>query len=298
MICSLCPHRCGALRDDSHGEGVCRSPALPKLARAALHFGEEPCISGTNGSGTVFFSGCTLSCIFCQNRRISRDNFGEILSVDALTDIFRQLVARGAHNINLVTPTHYTHVIRSALERYRPSVPIVYNSSGYESVDALRSLRGLIDIYLPDFKYADDALAQALSGIPRYRDTAVAAIEEMLTQTGHLRVNEQGLAVGGTMIRHMILPAHTQNSIDVLRLCKDCFGTQTAISLLGQYTPVDRFSQRELNRRITPREYQKVFDAMCDLGFENGYAQELSSATDAFIPAFDLTGIKKALCER
>ena len=297
MICSLCPHRCGALRDHDHGEGICRAPALPKLARAALHFGEEPCISGTNGSGTVFFSECTLSCIFCQNRRISRDGFGEIISVDALADIFRRLVDQGAHNINLVTPTHYAHAVRSALERYRPPVPVVYNSSGYESVNTLRSLHGLIDIYLPDFKYADDTLAQTFSGIPRYRDTTIAAIEEMLSQTGHLQINEQGLAIGGTMIRHMILPAHTKNSIDVLHLCKDRFGTQTAISLLGQYTPVDTFAWRELNRRITPREYQKVFDVMCELGFENGYAQELSGDTDTWIPTFDLTGIKKALCE-
>ncbi len=291
MICSLCPHRCGALRDDAHGGGVCGAPALPKVARAALHFGEEPCISGENGSGTVFFSGCPLACVFCQNQRISREQLGQTVTVDALADIFRRLVDQGAHNINLVTPTHYTHAIRAALERYRPPVPVVYNSGGYERVETLRSLNGLIDIYLPDFKYADDALAQEFSGIAHYRDTALASIEEMLAQTGHLTLDERGLAVRGTMIRHMILPGHTKNSLDVLRLCAAHFGTQTAISLLSQYTPLRTFPQRELNRRLTPREYEKVFDAMCALGFENGYTQELSSATEAFIPDFDLTGI-------
>ncbi len=291
MTCSLCPHQCGALRDEDGGQGLCRAPSLPKLARVALHFGEEPCISGERGSGTVFFSGCPLSCVFCQNRRISAEGFGAVITVQVLADRFRALVDAGAHNINLVTPTHYAHIIRQALELYRPPVPVIYNSGGYERVETLRSLEGLIDVYLPDFKYADDALAMSFSGIPHYRDTALAAIGEMLSQTGHLTLDEDGLAVRGTMIRHMILPAHTKNSLEVLRLCKEHFGTQTAVSLLAQYTPVGTLEPKELNRRITPREYQKVFDALCELGFENGYAQELSSATDTFIPAFDLTGV-------
>lgn len=288
--CTLCPHQCGALRDDTHGEGRCRMPALPKVARAALHFGEEPPISGTHGSGTVFFSGCPLSCVFCQNRAISRDGFGKIISVEALAELFRRLVDEGAHNINLVTPTHYVDSIRRALERYRPPVPVVYNCGGYERVEALRSLEGLVDVYLPDFKYADDTLAHTLSGVTHYRDTALAAIAEMLAQTGHL-TTENGLAVRGTMVRHLVLPAHTKNSIDALTLLKKHFGTELVVSLLFQYTPLHTLEEKALNRTLTKRECRKVFDALCELGLENGYVQDLTSATDEFVPAFDLTGI-------
>ena len=288
--CSLCPHRCGALRDDTHGEGRCRMPALPKIARAALHFGEEPPISGTSGSGTVFFAGCTLSCAFCQNRDISHDDFGKIVTVDALADIFRRLTDEGAHNINLVTPTHYADSIRRALEQYRPPIPVVYNCSGYERVETLHALEGLVDIYLPDFKYAQDDLAKKLSGIDRYRDTALAAIEEMLAQTGHLTV-ENGLAVRGTMVRHLVLPGHTRNSLAALTLLKEHFGSELAVSLLFQYTPLHTLEQKELNRTLTKRECQKVFDALCDLELTNGFVQDLTSATDEFVPAFDLTGV-------
>ncbi len=288
--CSLCPRRCGALRDDTHGEGRCRAAALPKIARAALHFGEEPPISGTNGSGTVFFSGCTLSCVFCQNRDISRDDFGKTVSVEALADIFRRLVDKGAHNINLVTPTHYADSIRRALERYRPPIPVVYNCSGYERVETLRSLAGLVDIYLPDFKYAEDNLAKELSGIDGYCDTALAAITEMLSQTGHLTV-ENGLAVRGTMVRHLVLPGHTKNSIAALTLLKERFGSELAVSLLFQYTPLYALEQKELNRTLTKRECQKVFDVLCNLELTNGFVQDLTSATDEFVPAFDLTGV-------
>ncbi len=288
--CSLCPHRCGALRDDTHGEGRCRMPALPKIARAALHFGEEPPISGQNGSGTVFFSGCPLSCVFCQNRDISQKDFGKTVSVDQLADIFRRLVDEGAHNINLVTPTHFAHSIAAALEQYRPPVPVVYNCGGYERVETLRKLDGLVDIYLPDFKYADDALALTMSGIKNYRNTALAAIGEMVRQTGFLRV-KNGLAIGGTMVRHLVLPAHTKNSIEALTILKDRFGADLPVSLLFQYTPVDTFDTKELNRTLTARECRKVFNALCELGLENGYVQDISSATEEWIPAFDLTGV-------
>ncbi len=288
--CSLCPHRCGARRDDTHGEGRCRMPALPKVARAALHFGEEPCISGKNGSGTVFFSGCSLSCIFCQNHDISHKDHGKIVTVDRLADIFRELVDQGAENINLVNPTHYAHVIRKALERYKPPVPVLYNSSGYERVETLRSLDGLIDLYLPDYKYADDALANAFSGIEDYRETALTAIGEMLSQVGHLHI-ENGRAMHGVMIRHLVLPAHTKNSLAALRDIREQFGKDVFVSLLFQYTPVSALPQKELNRSLTKRECRKVFDAMCELGLENGYVQDLSSACEDFIPAFDLTGV-------
>ncbi|MBR5135242.1 MAG: radical SAM protein [Clostridia bacterium] len=265
-------------------------PAQPRLARAALHFGEEPCISGTNGSGTVFFSGCSLACRFCQNFDISHRDFGQTVSVERLVDIFKELVESGAHNINLVNPTHYAHAIEKALSLYRPPVPVVYNSSGYEKVETLRMLDGLIDIYLPDYKYADDDLALACSSIKHYRETALAAIEEMLRQVGHLRI-ENDLAVKGTLIRHLVLPGHTQNSLAVLDDIRSHFTTDVWVSLLFQYTPVRELPQKELNRTLTARECRKVFDAMCERGFENGYAQELESATTAFIPSFDLTGI-------
>lgn len=288
--CSLCPHRCDAPRDDTHGEGRCRMPALPKVARAALHFGEEPCISGKNGSGTVFFSGCSLSCVFCQNHAISHKDHGKIVSVSRLADIFRELVEQGAQNINLVNPTHYAHAIRQALELYKPPVPVLYNSSGYERVETLHSLDGLIDIYLPDYKYADNALAEALSGIDRYRETALDAIDEMLSQVGHLHI-ENDRAVRGVMIRHLVLPGHTRNSLAALADIRERFGQDVFVSLLFQYTPVLTLPQKELNRPLTKRECQKVFDAMCELGLENGYVQDLESACEEFIPAFDLTGV-------
>ncbi len=288
--CSLCPHRCGALRDDTTGNGHCRMPALPKVARAALHFGEEPCISGERGSGTVFFSGCALSCVFCQNHDISHKDHGRIIPVSRLAEIFRELVAQGAQNINLVNPTHYAHAIRDALQQYKPPVPVVYNSSGYERVETLRSLAGLIDIYLPDYKYADNALAKELSGIENYRETALAAINEMLAQVGHLCI-ENGQAVRGVMVRHLVLPGHTKNSLAALQDLREYFGNDLFVSLLFQYTPVLTLLQKELNRPLTKRECQKVFDALCELELENGYVQDLSSASEEFIPAFDLTGI-------
>ncbi len=288
--CSLCPHLCGAVRDDVNGKGRCRMPALPKVARAALHFGEEPCISGERGSGTVFFSGCALSCVFCQNHDISHDDHGKIIPVSRLAEIFRELTEQGAQNINLVNPTHYAHAIREALQQYKPPVPVVYNSSGYERVETLRSLEGLIDIYLPDYKYADDALAEEFSSIADYRETSLAAIGEMVRQVGHLRIeNEQ--AVRGVMVRHLVLPGHTKNSLAALRDLRDRFGNELYVSLLFQYTPVLTLPQKELNRPLTPRECQKVFDVLCELELENGFVQDLSSATTEFIPSFDLTGI-------
>ncbi len=290
MICSLCPHRCQAERNDREGFGRCRMPSLPRIARAALHHGEEPCISGTNGSGTVFFSGCSLSCVFCQNAPISHEDFGRTVSVEQLADCFRRLEAEGAHNINLVNPTHYAHSIRQALECYRPSIPIVYNSSGYERVETVRSLDGLIDVYLPDYKYADNALATALSGIENYRETALEAIAEMLRQTGPITL-QNGLAVGGTMVRHLVLPGHTCNSLQALNDLHERFGSTLWVSLLFQYTPMRPHPDKALNRTLTPRECRKVFDHLCALEFENGYAQELSSATAQLIPSFDLTGV-------
>jgi len=292
MICSLCPHRCHAERTDTVGHGRCRMPALPRIARVALHHGEEPCISIGNGSGTVFFSGCSLSCVFCQNYDISHKDFGKTVTVAELADCFKRLEDDGAQNINLVNPTHHAHSIQKALTLYRPHVPVIYNSSGYERAETINSLDGLIDIYLPDYKYADDTLAKELSGIDNYRFTALNAIAAMLRQTGNLTCDENGRAIRGTMVRHLVLPGHTRNSIAALEDLKNTFTTELYISLLFQYTPIRPLEQKVLNRTLTKRECQKVFDAMTDLGFQNGYAQELSSATADFIPAFDLTGVK------
>ncbi len=289
--CTLCPHQCGAVRDDNVGHGRCRMPALPRVARAALHFGEEPPITAENGSGTVFFSGCALSCVFCQNHPISHDDFGETVTVEHLADIFRRLVSEGAENINLVNPTHYAHAIREALTLYKPPVPVVYNSSGYERVETLRTLEGLVDIYLPDYKYAEDDLAKALSGTQHYRETTLAAIAEMRRQTGDLTV-ENGKAVRGTMVRHLVLPGHMRNSIAALHDLKERFSSSLWVSLLFQYTPVLSLPQKELNRTLTKRECQKVFDVLCELSLTNGFVQDRLSATTQMIPTFDLTGIR------
>lgn len=290
MICNLCPHRCGAVRDETHGEGRCALPSVAYVARAALHFGEEPCISGSRGSGTVFFSGCTLACAFCQNREISRGVAGRPVSAERLAEIFRELEAAGAHNINLVSPTPHVPVILEALRLYRPSVPIVYNSSGWESVETLRALEGWVDVYLPDFKYADDALAASLSGCEGYAAVARTAIGEMIRQTGPVVLDEDGLIRRGTIVRHLILPKHTNDSLRVLEIVEQlpsCY-----VSLMHQYTPVAEVAGHpELSRRITRREYDKVCARMMTMDFDDGYLQVGSSAGTEMIPAFDGTGV-------
>ena len=292
-MCSLCPHRCAAVRDEAGGTGRCGLPSVAMVARAALHHGEEPCISGDDparGSGTVFFGGCTLSCAFCQNHTISRHAAGRAVSAERLADIFRELVAQGAHNINLVSPTPYVPTIRRALSLYRPPVPIVYNCGGYERVETLCSLDGLVDVYLPDFKYADGALAAALSGAPDYPEVAVAAIREMVRQTGRATLDEQGIAQSGTIVRHLVLPGHTRNSLrclDVLSTIPDIY-----VSLMFQYTPMGEVEGfPTLSRRVTQRECDKVWDYLLELGLTDGYVQTRDSAGTAMIPAFDLTGV-------
>lgn len=289
MNCYICPRECGADRT-THG-GVCHSGQLPKLARAALHYGEEPCISGENGSGTVFFSGCSLGCLFCQNEGISHRNFGKEVSVQRLAEIFAELEALGANNINLVNPTHFVPQILQALKLYRPCVPVVYNCGGYEKVQTLKSLEGFVDVYLPDIKYADAALAQRFSDAADYPETAFAAVQEMLRQTGNIVLNENGIAVRGTMIRHLVLPMHTRDSMAVLDRIAQQFGTQTWVSLMFQYTPVHPTPYAELNRRLTQRECDRVEQHLYSLGLQNGYVQFPESADKTYIPDFDLTGI-------
>lgn len=291
MICSLCPRRCGAARTETAGSGVCGEGTLPRIARAALHRWEEPCISGTRGSGAVFFSGCALRCAFCQNEAISRGGCGEAVSIRRLADIFRELEDQGAHNINLVTAAHFVPAVLDALELYRPGIPLVYNSSGYESMETLRLLDGVIDVYLPDYKYIDPAMARLLSGAADYPDVAWAAITEMRRQTGAAIYDGQGMMTRGTLIRHLLLPGLTGDAMRILTRIRDEL-PDTPVSLMGQYMPCGRARDIPgMNRRVTKREYDRVKAHMQMIGLD-GYRQELEAASGEYVPAFDLSGVR------
>lgn len=290
MICTLCPRNCGAERTAESGAGVCRMGTQPKIARAALHMWEEPCISGTRGSGAVFFSGCGLRCVFCQNEAISQQGEGKIVTPARLAEIFRELEAQGAHNINLVTAAHFVPAVLEALNLYRPNIPIVYNSSGYESIETLRMLSGVVDIYLPDYKYIDPNMAAMLSGAQDYPEVAFAAIAEMIRQTGAPVYDENGMMQRGTLIRHLVLPGLTGDSMKILTRIRDEF-PGIPVSLMGQYTPCGRaLSMPGMDRKIKKKEYARVLAHMEAIGLD-GYRQELGSADGAFIPSFDETGV-------
>lgn len=290
MICTLCPRNCGAERTAESGAGVCRMGTQPKIARAALHMWEEPCISGTRGSGAVFFSGCGLRCVFCQNEAISQQGEGKIVTPTRLAEIFRELETQGAHNINLVTAAHFVPAVLEALNLYRPNIPIVYNSSGYESIETLRMLSGVVDIYLPDYKYIDPNMAAMLSGARDYPDVAFAAIAEMIRQTGAPVYDENGMMQRGTLIRHLVLPGLTGDSMKILMRIRDEF-PGIPVSLMGQYTPCGRaLSMPGMDRKIKKKEYARVLAHMEAIGLD-GYRQELGSADGAFIPSFDETGV-------
>ena len=290
MICTLCPRNCGVERTAESGAGVCRMGTQPKIARAALHMWEEPCISGTRGSGAVFFSGCGLRCVFCQNEAISQQGEGKIVTPARLAEIFRELEAQGAHNINLVTAAHFVPAVLEALNLYRPNIPIVYNSSGYESIETLRMLSGVVDIYLPDYKYIDPNMAAMLSGARDYPEVAFAAIAEMIRQTGAPVYDENGMMQRGTLIRHLVLPGLTGDSMKILTRIRDEF-PGIPVSLMGQYTPCGRaLSMPGVDRKIKKKEYARVLAHMEAIGLD-GYRQELGSADGAFIPSFDETGV-------
>lgn len=291
MTCFLCPRRCGARRDEIQGFGFCRMPALPRVARAALHHWEEPPLSGTNGSGTVFFSGCSLSCLFCQNSAISQEDMGKTVSVERLREICQSLIDQGAHNLNFVNPTHYAHVLAQLLETPF-SVPVVYNSGGYERVETLRALEGKVDIYLPDLKYLSPALAQTCSNAEDYPDYATAAIEEMVRQTGRPVLDEHGLLQRGTVIRHLILPGQTAQAKAVMDWVAQRFPKgEVLFSLMSQYTPFGHAKDTPgLNRPLRPSESRVCQAYMQALGLE-GFAQSGEAAQESFIPAFDLTGL-------
>ncbi len=287
MICKLCPHKCAAYKDKDKIGGKCGVSANIKVARIAPHLWEEPCLSGENGSGAVFFSGCTLKCIYCQNYEISADNYGVEITPNILAEEFRKLEALGVHNIDLISATQFLPQILRAFDIYKPKIPIVYNCGGYERVETLRALDGIVDIYLPDFKYSDNTLAMEYSGAENYKEVAIEAIKEMFRQTGKLAVNEKGIAERGVLVRHLVLPNHTRNSIGTLNILKENFGDDLTLSLMGQYTPHGKATNHpKLCRKITKREYEKVLSHLIDLDIE-GFAQELESADESYIPLWD-----------
>lgn len=283
MKCDLCPRKCFAERTEDYGKGFCGLNDKIKVARIAAHMWEEPPISAENGSGAVFFSGCTLRCIYCQNYEISEKQKGKYISPKTLAEEIKKLEASGVHNINLVSPTPYVNLIKQALDIYKPSIPIVYNSSGYERVSTIEALKGYIDIYLPDFKYSSDELAYEYSGAKDYVVTAKKAIRAMINQAGDNEYDNNGVMKKGVIIRHLVLPNHTKNSMGVLDIIKENFPDKP-VSLMGQYVPVYKaVGHKKLGRKITTREYKKVTDYMIRLEID-GFTQELSSADEDFIP--------------
>lgn len=293
--CTLCPRRCHA--DRAAGKtGFCGQTAQLRAARAALHFWEEPCISGDCGSGTVFFSGCSLQCIFCQNHEIALGESGKVISVERLSQIFLELQDKGAANINLVTAGHFIPQVCRALELSKThglSIPIVYNTGSYEEVASLRLLEGLIDIWLPDLKYFSGDLSARYSSAPDYFQVATAAIAEMFRQTPTAVFDSKtGLMQRGIIVRHLMLPGQAADSKKILRYLHTTYGDAIYISIMNQYTPLAGVSEiPELNRKVTPEEYRRVLDFADRIGIENGFMQEDGTAAESFIPPFDYEGI-------
>ena len=291
----LCPRSCKVNRQTDQ-KGFCMESSKLRLARAALHFYEEPVISGTKGSGAVFFCGCNLRCVYCQNREIALGTIGREISIERLCEIFFELKEQGANNINLVTPTHFIPAIREAIIQAKSrgfNLPFVYNTSSYETVEALKTLDGLIDIYLPDFKYMDALLARNYSHAPDYPTIAKKAIAEMVRQTGPLSINpDTGLMEKGVIVRHMVLPNGTKNAKTVISYLFETYRDSIYISIMNQYTPMKEFDKfPELSRKVTAREYQRVIDYTVDLGVINAFIQEGETASESFIPVFNFKGV-------
>jgi len=284
-LCNLCPRRCNAQRSETAGSGFCRMGTLPVVARAARHMWEEPCISGTKGSGTVFFSGCTLGCVFCQNEPISHHQLGRGMDAKQLCELFERVEGLGVHNLNLVTPTHFAPVIFQALKLRKMQIPVVWNTSGYETVEMVQAAKGLVDIFLPDFKYASEKTAQQLAGAPDYFDVTLKAIQAMCEVTGAPEYDADGILQKGTIVRHLILPLRTAESIRILDAIAEELPKGTPVSLMRQYTPMNGVDIAGLDRRLTSREYIRVRDHMLALGLD-GYLQQKESADSAYTPAF------------
>jgi putative pyruvate formate lyase activating enzyme len=279
MKCNLCPHNCNADRITKFG--VCKAPLDFKISHIQLHHWEEPCISGTNGSGTIFFSQCNLKCVYCQNYQISQLGQGKIVSENEFIDLCVKLKDKGAHNINLVTPTCYSHLLTKVLPKVKAitKLPIIWNSNAFEKVETLKQLNGMIDVYLPDFKYFNEAMAMCYSGVPNYLKTALNAI----------KLNSSGLIQKGVIIRHLILPGQINDSRQILRLIKDNFGDKVWVSLMSQYCPAYLTNQyAEINKKISSQEYDEIKKYYEDLNFSGGYFQELDSADNNYTPKFNI----------
>ena len=295
--CTLCPRKCGVDRLDGK-TGFCYGSALPKIALVSTHSWEEPPISGTKGSGTIFFSHCNLRCVFCQNYKISAEGYGQAVSIPRLAEIFLEQQEKGVHNINLVSPTQYIVQIADALHLAKNNglaIPVVYNSNGYEDISGLKLLDGLVDIYLPDFKYWENDLAVAYSAAPNYAVVAAQAILEMRRQVPEDRFNIEGIMTKGIILRHLILPTHYRDSFKILDWVKERLGRDTYVSLLSQYTPMHQANTiKALSRKLTTFEYEKVTEFFLNIGLKNGYCQKRSSATPDFTPIFNLEGVSKS----
>lgn len=292
--CNICPRECGANRNIGK-TGFCRAKGKILVARASLHLWEEPCISGENGSGTVFFSGCNLACVYCQNYKISRGGVGKEISPDRLCEVFFELKGKGAHNINLVTPTHFLPQIIKSIKKAKDkgiNIPFVYNCGGYEKVESLKALEGLIDIFMPDFKYMSPLLSEKYSFAPDYANVAKRAISEMVKQVPECKFDEDGLMKKGVIVRHMMLPGCLQDSKKIIKYLNKTYNNQIFISIMNQFTPTENLEGfPEINRKVTDSEYEKLLDFALSQGVQNAYFQEGETASESFIPDFDMRGI-------
>lgn len=291
MICNLCPRNCSAERNENEGFGFCKMPSEPVLARASKHIWEEPCIAGSGGAGAIFFSGCSLKCCFCQNFEISHLNYGKKITVERLAEIFHELENEGCSCIDLVNPTHFADSIISAFQIYKPSIPVVYNSSGYDSISTLKRFEGIVSVYLPDIKYYDSALSLKYASCSDYFEKASLALLEMKRQVGEHEFKD-GVMKKGLLVRHLVLPSNLNDSKKILVWIKDNLGEDTFVSLMSQYVPVfGAVKHKEINRPLMTAEYDKIVDYFFEIGLENGFMQEKSSATADFIPKFDNFGV-------
>ena len=286
-ICRMCPRKCGADRTSGFA-GICKTDDKIYVSRAAPHYWEEPCISGKNGSGTVFFSGCNLGCVYCQNRKISRFAVGKQVSVNELAETFVKLQKSGVHNINLVTPSHYVNQICDALDLAKLKIPVVYNSSGYDLCNALEMLDGRVRVFLPDFKYMDDNLAQKFSAAKNYPEVAKAAIKKMFELAGKPRFDADGMIKSGVIVRHLVLPGHTDDSKEIIRYLHDTYGDSIYLSIMNQFTPSPDLPFDELTRPLSEKEYNEVVDFAVSIGVKNAFIQEGETANESFIPDFEI----------
>ncbi len=290
--CNLCPRKCGVNRYET--KGVCGATNKVKVAHYSLHKWEEPIISGDKGSGTIFFSNCNMKCIYCQNKKISLDGYGKLISNKRLGEIMLTLQAEGAHNINLVTPTHYVPQIASIIRKLKGKelkIPVIYNTSSYESVGTVMMMRSLVDIYLADLRYFDDDLAKKYSKCDNYFETATMAIDEMYRQVGKFELGDDGLLKKGLIVRVLILPGHTRDAKEIINYLYKTYKDDIFISIMNQYTPVNECEYDNLNRKVTDDEYDEVLDFAITIGVKNAFMQEGETASESFIPKFDCSKV-------